>query len=512
MPQINRILILWISVLPWLANTYAATDIFVIQHPRNYAEAAQRDGLNVTQALQRDISEAGHLYVIIARRNDCWVNQSTSAVQRTMIIRTASGVIADAVSFPTYEPAEKWVAGIKQQVLRESGGMDMPRVHYLAPSNAAVEHSESLSPTSDPDLPHGVVASQQTLASDDGDRHRLTNWPQVIARTVVIVGLFCLVLYVLIRVKKEKANKQLIHQAKLDNLRQRVAGKETEFNARFPELQGVLHLNMLIFGAMLVLSQMCFAQTSIKALDVSISFHPMHANVKNELAVSLINGKPFQLVIFGDSVRNLGTVRTLSTLDSIFTSLPNDKNTRLSDALSWLSAYTDSLRHKGRKASVTFYSDFWNDDNDNEALGEGLIGLSNTVGSQKADSLTSGKVAIRDGDASFKEGILIGGFGSSVVLGLIAAIVSKGKKRGARFLKNVIISAGDLRKEFSIDQLQNRKIKVGPDIDADVRTFGSDAMVIQANQSNGTLSFGIHSPEHSEETIMITLNKEHTNE
>lgn len=494
-----------------LIRAYAATEVYIIQHSRNYIEAAQRDGLDVKKALERDISSAQKLYLVIARKNDCWINQATSALQRTMVIQAAVDVLTNASRYPTYEPVERWIAGIKQRVLRESGGLDIPRSHYLAPSNAAVESSEN-----NLQLPRGTAMNinaelQPTPTVPEEDKHRLTSWPEVFLKTFLFISVVVLVTYAFIRMKRYRLQKQIVLRDNINNLRSRVATKERGFYSKFPELQGLLHVNTIALVFTFMVSQICFGQRLIEALDVSITYQPMHAYVKSQMAMSLMNGKSFDMILFGDSVRNLGTVKTLSTLDSIFVNLPRDRNTRLSEAISWLITYTDSLRQRGSKTSVNFHSDFWNDDNNNEAVNSGLIGLSNEVGFNKADSLHDAIGVSDNHRASVNDGIIIGGLGSLIMCSFCWFFLSKQRKQRMQNYNQLVVSTCGIDKMFLIESLRNKKLKIGPEIDSDMRTFGVNELVVEADEVNGTLSMNLHSPKQINEDIAITLRKDKNN-
>ncbi len=485
------------------SQLFAATDIYVIQHSRTYIEASRRDGVDVLSALDHDVGTANQVYLVIARRNDCWVGQASSSLQRAALIRTATGIVQETSQRPTYISVDRWVSNIKQEVLRRSGGIEMPRIHYLAPPNAGPESGDR--PSIDAEDRQGRFG--RVGAGDPRDQdHPFTDWPRILMTTFLIALSASLGGRALIRFRRNKAARELTNQTKLDSLRQRVDTKSSEIADRFPELKRELFLNVLLLTFLIPLSS-AFGQenfVSIRMLDVSITFHPMHRLVKSELALSLANGRPFELVIFGDSVRDLGKLQTFSQLDSIFARLPRDHNTRIADAFSWLALYTDSLRATGVKPTVAFFSDWRDDDNGNKAIANGFLAFPHTTKGQY-DTLAQRPPA--EAGFSFQRGLLCGVIGSASLFGIIGVIRGKRRKAIIHQYKTLLISTPTGQKEFSLDQVRDRKLKVGPEIDSDIRTFGSQEFLLHISP-NGSLTLRVIPSGQKTDTLTITLKKE----
>lgn len=120
------------------------------------------------------------------------------------------------------------------------------------------------------------------------------------------------------------------------------------------------------------ISKVILAQTF--GIDNSASMKPYEPQVKKLVSEYLLNFagtdtlKQPEIFIFGDSVRSLGRVRTLSQIDSIFGRIKfNDQHTNFSDIFYTLS--------KQRRFSIMI-SDFKPDDGQNQALQLSLQSLS----------------------------------------------------------------------------------------------------------------------------------------
>lgn len=491
-----------------LSQAFAAEDIFVIQHSRNYLEAAQRDGVDVKAALERDIGNSKRFYIIIARRNDCWTNQVSSAMQRSMVIRSAANVIVEASNSPTYFPVDRCVAQIKQQILSASQGLEIPRTHYLAPPNAAPESPERNSLQ----LRGSSIGINEPVEKIE-DTPRKTNLRQIIVDTLLISLLIFGATYVVIRIARKKRQRQELQHSKVESLRQRVASKETEIRSKFPELQSQFHLNVLIIAATLLFISNSFAQGSydLRLLDGSGTYRSKLVEAKKEIAISILSGRPAHIVVFGDSIRTIGEVRTIAQLDSVFVNLGKDKTTKLSDAISWLVSYTDSLRRQGFRPSVTVYSDFWNDDDGNEALSKGLIASREASDSLLPDTSRGPIERPTSGNESLAEGFFYG-LSVSIVLMIVAWVgFLKRRRVSTQHYKILEILTGNQARQFSVSQLRNRKLKIAPSFDADVRS-GSSELSVETAQENGSLSISMQPSKDNNEIITLTLKQENGHE
>ncbi len=328
-------------LFPNIVRAQATTIIEIIQ-PSTFIAKAEEKNLSITDYLMSFNTGENTNYVIISRStSDVFVSpiavSSLDRISRAIGEAERNNVITSQVVFNQY--LDRLTSNINNEV---PNGKIIPIAFGTFPSPSVADiKTQSLSGSS---VDAGIDKTPIFVKAFD-----------VGVKALMILVPSLIIFFFVKRVRQaKKFDKQL-----------QPAGKAKAI--RFDGHKIYLSVFLVIF-----ISKVIMAQTF--GIDNSESMRPYEPQVKKLVSEYLLNFagtdtlKQPEIFIFGDSVRSLGKVRTLSQIDSIFKRINfHDQHTNFSDIF-----YTLSKQHR----FSIMISDFKPDDGQNQALQLSLQSLS----------------------------------------------------------------------------------------------------------------------------------------
>jgi len=506
-----------VLVLLFLASFVARSqpvNIVVVGDPRAFCETIARDGESTLSALERLLPRDGELWLVVGRRIDVWYNGGKTRAEKRILMKSGAGEIDRAKGYPVFADPTETVAKIQAKILSSTGGTGVPNVLWLG--------NTRIGKGIPPPIDIGIAYSRDSVLGKGAGGESggvIAPTRTSVAKTTITLLIGCgLLLLVVSSVLRSHLAKVRENENWLCEKKRQIADAE-EFLKRSWQPPSALrdpltthsdvhsagerrvYLNSLVVALVLFTAVRSSAQ-DMRFLDVSLSEAvAMRETAKEEIALRILNKRPVDLWLFGDSIRFAGRLSSLRQLDSVFLSLPGDQKTRLAETLTQIKHIVDVARSRSQKPLVTIYSDYVEDDADNRSLTMGLVLPSPKTDTSKVDASVGPSAA-----PTFEGGMVVGG-GGVIALVTVGSLILKTRRKKALPLnaRRIVVSVGATGTTKSIDQITSAPVRLGPEFDADVRSFEIDPQILSAKKENGKLCLKLSRSDQKREPLVVTL-------
>lgn len=448
--------------------------ITVIGNAREFVEAAQAKEQTIRQVLEQAVPQSVRHFIVVARRQDCWIGEFQSKIERMRLLANAAVVISDAAQFPVFDRTAASVAGVKRQVSKELSGDVVFSVKFLTESKVNVGETNEGTIKED-----HLSVYRPKIIEDNGTNGPTTKF-EIFKVLIMIAIIGMLFLFAGKRYVKKRQAERKQREAELEAWEQFLASQEQHLKFRSAALEGMhTFLNCLLILALIgamtavpVASACASERNLVMFLDISGSTLKMRKPAKEILANEVLRGGNPELWLFGDSTRFAKHISTLRELDSVFTSLPIDRNTRMTEAILFASRYTISLREKKERPCILFISDFDVDDNASVSLT-----YLPTMNRRRSDTLALANNLPPDSvnAIDMTTGIVLA-IMTVIILGAVFTLIRKRNQQ--KIFSKVIVSNGRKSIEYKPQELQGKKLIIGNGVDADLKTFDGQEQVL----------------------------------